>query len=371
MLAAMRWSIRLGRWFGTEVYLHLTFLLLLGFVGFSSWASSRDAGQALDSVLFYVALFACVLLHEFGHALAARRYGIRTRDITLLPIGGLARLDSTGETPWQELVIALGGPIVNVVIAAGLYAGMRLTGHLDVTVAEVTVRGSFPMQLLVANVVLFVFNLIPAFPMDGGRVLRALLSFRLDKVQATRIAAAVGKGAAFLFAFAGLFWLKNPLLMFIALFVWMGAGQEEMAVRTQSILARVPVRSAMLTDFHTVSPFDSLGDVSGRILAGSQKDFPVVHLGELEGVLVHAEFFPALRDRGPDTLVREVMRTGCLTARPSDELETVLRQLQEAGGTCTTIPVLTDGRLVGLVTAENVGEFVMIRTALAARDRTA
>ncbi|MDB2497393.1 site-2 protease family protein, partial [Verrucomicrobiales bacterium] len=189
----MKWSLKLGRLFGIDVYLHFTFLLLLGFLGLYYWRSTHEVAGALEGVSFILALFACVLLHEFGHSLMARRYGIKTRDITLLPIGGVARLEKIPEEPVRELWVALAGPAVNVVIAALLFIGLLATGGLSSTQEFTESGGSFFQRLLVVNLIIVAFNLLPAFPMDGGRVLRALLAFKMGRRRATIIAANVGQ----------------------------------------------------------------------------------------------------------------------------------------------------------------------------------
>lgn len=218
----MRSSLKLGTLFGIPVYLHWTFLLLLGFIAFSQAFVSGSVAAALGGVIFVSAIFGSVLLHEFGHALAARRYGIPTRDVTLLPIGGLARLERMPDKPRQELVVALAGPAVNVAIAGVLAVWLFVTGF--VTAGLSITGGSFAARLLTINLGLAIFNMLPAFPMDGGRVLRALLAQHTSYVQATGIAATIGRAMAVLFGIAGLFW--NPMLLFIAVFVWFGAGQE-------------------------------------------------------------------------------------------------------------------------------------------------
>jgi Zn-dependent protease len=238
----MRWSVRLGSLFGIPVYLHFTFLLLLGFVGFRQLAQG-GLSWAIAGVASVAAIFGCVLLHEFGHALAARRYGIRTRDVTLLPIGGVARLERMPEDPRQELVVALAGPAVNVGIA------LLLGGVLFITGGAVF-GGSFIGQLLAINIALVLFNMLPAFPMDGGRVLRALLATRMNYSQATELAARVGRGMAFLLGIAGLFW--NPMLVLIAVFVWFSAGREAAFVRQKEFWrTRSPVSSYEWT-YYTV-----------------------------------------------------------------------------------------------------------------------
>lgn len=356
----MKWSLKLGRILGIDVYVHLTFLLLLGFVGWAHWMSGRSLEAALTGLLFFCGLFACVLLHEFGHALAARRYGIATRDITLLPIGGLARLERMPEKPSQELVVALAGPLVNVIIAAGLFVGLTLSGAWQPLSTLTTTSGNLVERLLAVNLFLALFNLLPAFPMDGGRVLRSLLAMRLDYTRATRIAARIGQGMAVLFGFAGLF--GNPMLLLIALFVWIGAGQEAAAVEMKSSFAGARVREAMLTDFRSLSARQPLSDAARLLLAGSQQDFPVVESGEVVGVLGRARLIEALQDRGMDTPVGEVMERGFQEASAEEDLDAALGRVEP--GRATLLPVMRNRQLVGLLTAENVGEFYMIRRAL-------
>ena len=357
------WSIPLGRLLGIDVYLHFTFLLLLGFIGLSHGLTARSVEAALAGVLFFTGLFVCVLLHEFGHALAARRYGIGTRDITLLPIGGVARLERMPDKPSEELVVALAGPAVNVVIAGALFLGLWLGGWWQPLSSLSTTSGNLVERLLVANVFLVVFNLLPAFPMDGGRVLRAVLGLKLSHVHATRIAARIGQGMAVLFGFAGLF--GNPMLLLIALFVWIGATQEAAAVEMKASFAGATVRAAMLTDFRGLSPHDTVGDAARLLLAGSQQDFPVVENGQVVGVLAHRRLFEALRDRGESALVEDEMDAQFRVADADEPIESVMTRLEP--GCCTILPVLWRGQLIGLLTPENVGEYFMIRSALRAR----
>lgn len=357
------WSLHLGRWLGIDVYIHVTFLLLLAFIGLSHGIVARSAGAALNGVLFFAGLFACVLLHEYGHALAARRYGISTRDITLLPIGGVARLERMPEKPLQEFIVALAGPAVNVVIAIGMFAGLKLGGWWQPLASLTTTSGNIFERMLLANVFLVVFNLLPAFPMDGGRVLRSLLAVRMDYTRATGIAAAIGKGMAVLFGFAGLF--GNPMLLLIAVFVWIGATQEAAAARMKSSFAGATVREAMLTDFRALSPRDSLADATKLLLAGSQTDFPVVSNGRVVGILDHAALFQALRERGNLAPVGDVMRSEFVTLRADQSLDDGLTEGRNGGGGGLTMAVIEGDRLVGLLTPENVGEFFIIRRALA------
>ena len=359
----MKWSWKIGEWAGIGVYMHATFLLLLGWVALSNWLTGRDMAAALGGVAFVLALFLCVVLHEYGHALTARRYGIKTRDITLLPIGGVARLERMPEDPKQEFWVALAGPAVNVVIAAALFIWLQLTNSMQPLGTLSASAGSLIERLMAVNVSLVLFNLIPAFPMDGGRVVRAFMAMRIEYTRATQLAANLGQGFAFLFGLIGLF--TNPFLVFVALFVWIGAAQEASMVQMKSSLSGIPVSRAMLTNFSTVSPHDLLARVVDLILSGSQHDFPVVEDGRVTGVLTRGDLLKALQQYGQGALVGDVMRRDVRTADAFEMLETVSARLQECN--CHTMPVVRNGQLVGLVTMENIGEFLMIQAALGRR----
>ncbi len=359
----MKWQWKLGRFLGIDVYVHATFLLLIGWVGYSYWLEHGTIAEVVNGILFILALFLCVVLHEYGHALTARKYGIKTRDITLYPIGGVARLERMPDKPIEELWVALMGPAVNVVIAAGLYAVLAATGKLVPLTGLTIASGSFLMRLMVVNISLVLFNLIPAFPMDGGRVLRALLAMRMDYVHATQVAANIGQGIAFIFGFIGMF--SNPFLLFIAFFVYIGASQEASMVLMKNSISGIPVTRAMLTDFKTLTPRDTLAQVVGLILAGSQHDFPVVDAnGVVMGILERDEFIAALSRQGQSAPVVGVMRKDVPSVDSHDMVESALMRLQEAGA--KTLPVMHAGQFVGLITAENITEFLMIRSALKA-----
>ena len=356
----MKWQWKLGRFAGIDVFVHATFLLLIGWVGYTYWREFQDWSRVLIGILFILALFVCVVLHEYGHALTARKYGIKTRDITLYPIGGVARLERMPDRPIEELWVALAGPAVNLVIAGILFLYLVLTNNLPPITSMSIAGGSFLERLMTVNVFLAVFNLIPAFPMDGGRVLRALLALKLDYVQATQIAATIGQGIALLFGFIGIF--TNSFLLFIALFVWIGAAQEASMVQVRHSLGGIPITRAMQTDFQVLSPSDTLARVVELILAGSQQDFPVVENGSVVGILDRDTFISALSKNGQNTSVAEVMHRNVPEIDSHDMVEKALTLLQESGS--KTLPVTHGGRLVGLITAENITEFLMIRSAL-------
>jgi len=362
----MGWSWRIARLFGIDIYVHFTFVLLLAYVGIIHYLAHYDLLEALMGVMLMVLLFSIVVLHELGHALTARRFGIRTRDIILLPIGGVARLERIPEKPVQELLVAVAGPAVNVVLALLFFAAFAaITGDAGKLLEPPeSMTASDLLQtlrwLFWVNVVLVVFNMLPAFPMDGGRVLRAVLAMNMDYSRATDIAARIGQGMAVLFGLLGL--LFNPWLLFIALFVWIGAEQEAAMTRQKAALWGIPVSAAMITNFQTLSPQDTLADAARAILAGYQEDFPVVENGQLLGVLTSSDIIRGLAELGPQASVAEVMRRDCMTASPYEMVETVLLRMQHDN--CPVVPVVVQGQIVGLLTPANVGEYIFIRRAL-------
>ncbi len=357
----MKWSWKLGEIRGIPVYVHATFFLVVVWVVMVHWGRGQTLAAVASGLVFTLSIFGCVVLHELGHALTAQRYGIRTRDITLLPIGGVARLERMPEDPMQELKVALAGPAVNLVIAGALAAWVHLTSGLEPIERLGVDSGSFLERLMAVNAFLALFNLIPAFPMDGGRVLRAVLAFRLPYTRATQLAANLGQAIALLFGFLGLF--SNPFLIFIALFVWIGATQEAGLVQTRYALGGVPVASAMITRFATLAPSDPLVRAVQLVLEGFQSDFPVVQEGRVVGILTRRDLVRALAQRGEQVPVGEVMRSGVEPVEAAAMLDATLARLGEA------LPVVKGGRLVGLLTAENLTEFLMIQAALERGER--
>jgi Zn-dependent protease len=360
-LARMSWSIPIFRVAGIQLRIHITFLLLIVWLAFGYYSQGGSA-VAASRVIFVLLLFLCVVLHEFGHAFAAKAFGINTPDITLLPIGGVARLERMPEEPMQELIIAVAGPLVNVVIALGLFVAGGSQALLNPSTVE---GGGLIAQLLTINIILVLFNLLPAFPMDGGRVLRALLATRMSYARATQVAATVGQGFAFVFGFVGLLW--NPFLIFIALFVYIGASQEAALAQMKDVSRRFPVSSAMVREFRTLSGNASLQEAVDALLATSQHDFPVVdETGSVAGLLTRHDLIAALRKNDPDLRVGEVMRRDIPTVTTGTRFEDAFRIMQECN--CPAVPVLDRmKRLVGLLTPENVTELMMVQSAMPQR----
>ena len=272
-----KWSLYLGKIAGIKVFIHWTFWILIIWIFMMYYQMGHSFEHALMGIVFIITLFACVVLHELGHALTARRFKIRTRDITIYPIGGVASLESMPEDPRQELGVAIAGPLVNIAIALILWIYLQSTGQMP-DVSKLTnssyIAGSFGFRLMVINVILAVFNMIPAFPMDGGRVLRALLAFKLDRGRATMIAARIGQLLAIVFVFLGFFY--NFWLVFIGLFIFLGAGAESRAEMIKSALSHTSIGDVMRTSYPILHPADQLKEAVNTMRNSSEKSFLVM-----------------------------------------------------------------------------------------------
>ncbi len=361
----MKGSWKVGKFAGIGVYIHPTFLILVVWLLFVYWSIGHNLATVVSGLVFTAALFVCVVLHEFGHALTARRYGIGTRSITLLPIGGVSSLERIPEEPKQEFYVALMGPVVSLGIAAVLLGVLMLAGR-PIALQQVlsTTSASFLARLMWANVILAVFNLLPAFPMDGGRIFRALLARYIGTPKATHIAAVTGHAIAVVFGLLGLY--TNPFLLFIALFVWIGASQEVAMADMKSALAGVPVSQVTVTELELLSASETLGRAVELVLHGTQEDFPVIEGGRLVGILTNKDLLQGLSKEGAAGLVSEAMRRNCPSIDASASLQTAMEQLQSSG--CQVLPVLDQDRLVGLFRAENLAEFVLVQSALKTPD---
>jgi stage IV sporulation protein FB len=357
----MSWSLNIGKVAGTVVRIHLTFLLFLAWIFFVSYAEG-GAATAWYSLAFMVLLFLCVLLHEFGHIFAARAFGVRTPYVTLLPIGGVAQLERIPEEPWEEFLVAVAGPAVNIVIAAVLVWVFGASPDIKSLTAIKNSAAGIIDGLAVVNVSLVLFNMIPAFPMDGGRVLRAALAARLGYVRATEVAAAIGQFVAFALGFIGLF--GNPLLIFIAIFVYLAATSEAHMVALRAASRGVPVSHAMVTQFATLSPQAHVDEAVQTLLQTSQGEFPVVDgAGKPVGVLGRGDLIRALKTLGPDARVGDAMTADMPTIGHRRCLEDAFKLMQEKAVPAVGVTDAT-GRLVGLVTSETVIETLMLQEAL-------
>ena len=364
----MRWSFRIGRVGGTDIKVHITFLALVAWWGYSNYA---DGGRtaAVQAIILLFGLFACVLLHEFGHILMARHYGIRTPDVILLPIGGLARLERMPEEPRQELLVAAAGPAVTLAIAVAIFATLRLAGAPLDPAQLSPAQSDLAQQLLWVNVALLLFNLLPIFPMDGGRMLRALLAMRLGLQRATRIAARVGQGGAVILGAAGvgLFsrwgFAPNMLLVLIAVFIYFAAGAEGASVDTRTAGRGLTVRELMITQFVALPIYATLQQAVDALLAGEQSEFPIMdNWGKVEGILTRDGLIRGLSQLGAGASVERAMSTGFASVPVELPFEAAIERLVQSG--LPALPVVDDrGALVGLLTGDNVKDVLLVRQA--------
>lgn len=361
----MRWSFPIGRVSGITVRLHVTFLGLLAFIGFTAYRD-QNLVMALWSVGFVCAVFVCIALHELGHSLIAQQLGIEVQSITLLPIGGVAALKRIPENPWHEIAITLAGPLVNAVLAAALFLFVGLPEKLFLVTLPLGVH-AFLVALFKANLTLFLFNFLPAFPMDGGRLLRAVLALVVPYPRATSVAVWIGQAIAILFVLVGLSGqallpgLTPVWLLIIGVFIFFGAAGEERLVRTRFALADYVVADLMNHHYRALGPGDSCEQARALIYQTSQDDFPVVDGDRLLGIVTRAEL---LKARGP---VRDIVETGVPFVGPDERLAKIYDEVFGAG--CESVPVVADGRLVGWLTLENINRFLAVRRDVAGRTR--
>lgn len=365
----MKWSYRIANISGIEVRIHATFLLLLAFYGVASYSPEKPA-NALIAVSFILLLFLCVLLHEFGHAFAARAFGIRTPDITLLPIGGVARLERMPSKPWQELIIAIAGPAVNVAIA--IILALVIRGIPTPSDFEVESTGSNLLPgLFLMNITLIVFNMIPAFPMDGGRVLRSLLAMKLSHVTATLVAARVGQVIAVLFALSAVSPWKipvlssfisngNPMLLLIAAFVFMGAQQELAFARMRGAVQALNVGQVMITQFFTVPETMRVEEIPGYLRGHEQTFLPVVDRQlHFHGMVNREDLLDAPKTLPANAQTLSLART-VPELRPNDSLESAFETMQRVSE--PMLPVTNaSSQIIGLVTIQQVAELARLR----------
>lgn len=343
---------------GIDVHIHWTFSLLIIWIVYNNMRAGLDTTQMIWSVLFVLSLFVCVTLHEFGHALAARRYGIATKDITLYPIGGVARLEKMPEKPGQELVVAFAGPAVNFAIAL-LLSPILLSSDLaaeDSNNLMMVNANNFLPMLGMLNITLAVFNLIPAFPMDGGRVLRALLAMKLGRLKATQIAAGIGKMLAFGFIIMGFY--SNPFLIFIGLFIIMGAHAEEQLVTTQSLIVELIAKNAMMTTFVTLDKDETIARAIELLLAGSAKSFLVTEQGAPYGIIDRNDIIRGIKDFDENQSVQHIAKRDLVVVHSNTPLSEVFEAFKK---TRTPMILVEDGgRLSGVIDTDNIAELIMI-----------
>ncbi|MHB0866398.1 MAG: site-2 protease family protein [Thermoleophilia bacterium] len=365
----MKWSFKIGRVFGIQLRVHITFFLIIAYAAYI-WGVTYEGGYggAVYGSFLITLLFACVVIHELCHSLMAIHFGGEVASITLLPIGGVSLLKNMPEEPRKELWVSVVGPLSNVVIAlllgivyVALPGKTAISNTEDFTNALTAISAQgFITYMLVINLMLAVFNLLPAFPLDGGRVLRSLLARRMSHVRATRVAVTIGQLFAFGLGLAGLL-LGAWLWIVIAVFIYMGAGQEGAGAETKSILSGLRVRQALTGNVRVLAPTDRLSEVVTLMMHLFQEDFPVVEGERLTGVLTRSDLIRGLHDLGPEAQVSQVMTRDFPVVDADALFSEVYQKMNETG--VKAVPVLEDGKLLGLVTLEHLSEVFMLITA--------
>ncbi|WP_027395777.1 site-2 protease family protein [Aquimarina latercula] len=363
----MKGSLFLGRVFNVAIKVHWTFLLIIAWVSFLELKRGGNVQNVLMSIFFVLLVFICVVLHEFGHILTARKFGVSTKKITLLPIGGIASMDTIPENPKEELLISLAGPAVNIVIALllVLFIPFELlvgqdSSYMDSNLSHVTIE-NLVFYLFSTNVILALFNFIPAFPMDGGRIFRALLALRMDRVKATSIATGLGEIIAFVFLLIGA--LYNPFLILIALFIYFGATSENKMVRQLALIKGHSVKEAMLTKITVLKPDNTIGDVIDILLKSTEKNFIVVEDSKIIGILHHQDILS--KSKNKDLRIKDIMDISFASIDAAEELKEVFVLMNTKKK--DFFAVTSNNELVGAIDLPNISEFILIQSNLITR----
>lgn len=356
--SVMKYAAPLGRIAGIRVFLHWTFLFLIAWIVFLNLQADNNWSQILWTVALVLTLFVCVTLHELGHSLVARRFGIRTRHITLLPIGGIARMESLPEKPREELWVALAGPLVNLVIAALIFpfSGWRAIADDAETLRHIG-PSNFLYLLMTLNVWLALFNLIPAFPMDGGRVFRALLGFRMDHLKATRIASVVGKVMAIGLATLGFFY--NPILFFIGIYIFFAATAEARTVASRFALKGYTVNDALITDVPVIEGDSTVREASDLVSHSPSRHFLVREGGYPAALLNRNDILSASHRQLPDVQIHSV-RPRHTTEFPSGTpLEEACQRMVSENIPAAIVRSGND--VIGMLDEDKLAEFILLR----------
>nr|WP_321247871.1 site-2 protease family protein [uncultured Psychroserpens sp.] len=360
----MKANLNLGSISGIKIKIHWTFFFLIAWIVFDELKRGGSSESILFNIAFVLAVFLCVVLHELGHALTAKRFGVKTEKITLLPIGGMASFDKIPESPKQEFLIVIAGPLVNVVIAILLYFIIPVKELFNQSFTDAYgIFASFSFQnflffLFIVNVGLVIFNMIPAFPMDGGRLLRALLAMKINRAKATQIASGIGQFIAVVFLLIGL--LYNPFLIFIALFIFLGAYGENQMVQHLELLKGHTVEEAMLINMTTFKPSDSIDLVVNKIISGTETNFIVVDNGAVKGILLHGKI---IDNSNKSVLVEAIMDTSFKTVKNTDDLKSIYNLIYSDKQ--SFVPVVSKGKLIGAIDAVNLNEYIVLQSKLA------
>ncbi len=361
----MKWTLNLGKLLGVQIKVHWTFFLLLGWVVYIDYSQGNDINTMMMNIVYVLSIFFCVVLHEMGHIQMARKYGINTKKITLLPIGGVASLEKIPENPRQELWVALAGPFVNIIIAAIIFPFLSdLASYIPEDISSENtsfmIGDHFWFSLFSVNLLLVVFNMIPAFPMDGGRVFRALLAMKMGRLQATNVASTVGQFAAVFFLIIGLFY--NPILILIAVFIFFGAKGEHHMVQQTELLRGHKVSEAMITHFEMVDIRKKISGMTDLLISNSDDIFLVMSNKEFKGIVRRKDLLSAIKEDKTDLTLKDLLRTDFDTVKPTDNLSKILPMIRKHGQ--STFPVLDGKEPKGIISLDSIQRYMAVQGAL-------
>jgi Zn-dependent protease len=355
-----KWALYIGSLLGIKLFIHWSFLIILVWIFLMYFRMGHSISAGLDGVFFIIVLFACVIMHELGHALMAKRFKIITRDITLYPIGGIASLESIPEEPSQELKVTLAGPAVNVVIGISIWIYLKATNQIP---DPETIRSGnvftlpFAFSIMYANIVLAVFNLIPAFPMDGGRVLRSLLAMKMDPAKATEIAARLGQFLAIIFVFVGFFY--DFWLVFIGMFLFLGASSESRIVEIKNALEGIRVKDVIVTNFTSLTTDSTINEASKRLVSTNEKSFLVTKNDNVEGILNYKDIIEALHNGEGQKTVESYIQKEFRWIGYEDQLSDIFPLIRL--GKQTIFPVKGNDKLIGVIYSENIDKWILLK----------
>lgn len=349
-----RWSWQIGKLFGISIRIHVTLFALLAWVAIAAPIGGARISQAFAQWLLVVAVFACIVIHELSHALVARRFGCTTREILLLPIGGIAQMERMPVRPAHELLVALAGPVTNIAIAVLLGAVIALAGW-PINPEQPTLLRALVVTLFWINVTLAAFNLLPAFPMDGGRVLRSVLAARIERARATRIASGVGKVLAVLFVLAGLT-IGGTMLAIIGLFVWFAAEQESAVVALTTKLANATAADAMVREPRAVDAETTVDTVADQMLTRGLREVAVTEAGQLRGFVTPTDLAPRISGQPPHGTVGSAMHRDVPVVAPTTPLHELIEPLARHG----VVFVGDQHAIVGVLTADQLEIFTIL-----------
>ncbi|MCA6437157.1 MAG: site-2 protease family protein [Bacteroidetes bacterium] len=360
----MKGSFKLGNIAGIGIFIHWSFSLIIAYIIYSNYRAGHNVEQITWSVIFILSIFMTVFLHELGHALAAKKYNIKTKDITILPIGGLARLERIPEKPSEELVVAIAGPLVNIALAVitGLFITIPDLKELTVQLTGGVNQSNFFLNFFIVNIWLAIFNLVPAFPMDGGRVLRAILSMKFERHVATNIAARIGQLLAIAFIFIG--FNSNPFLIFIGLFIILGAQTEVEMTKTGFMLKGMLVKDVVMKSYETINGNDLVETAVKQLLNGQCKNFLVISNGHPTGSLSRDEIIEALSNNGNKATIDTVMNRDVLKCNIKEPIEIAYKKMLTSKNKLAL--VYDNEQFAGVLDLENILEFVMVKNAIGA-----